>query len=195
MKAKYIRVSTEEQNTERQECFDGKKYTDKISGAVPFADRKEGGRLLKDIKAGKITCLHIHSVDRLGRNAIDIQQTINEIISSKCQIKVEDYGIEAILPTGEINMMFKMITDLLANLSQMDRDSIKRKQAEGIAIAKAKGVYSKPKNRRHYTDDEILLKHKPVVQMLKAKMSLNEVIEATGKSRSTVIKVKKIMNK
>lgn len=194
MKAKYIRVSTDEQSTARQEIFEGKLYIDKVSGVIPFSERNEGSKLLNDIRSGKVTYLHIHSIDRLGRNAIDIQTTINDIISCGCNIKVDDYGLEALLPTGEVNMMFKMITDLLATLSQMDRDNIKKRQKEGIAIAKAKGVYSKPRTRRSYTNEEVLERNRPIVKMLQAKMSLNEIVSATQKSKHTVIKVKKILS-
>lgn len=46
MKVQYIRVSTIEQNTDRQDNFNGKKYTDKCSGSIAFKDRKEASKLL-----------------------------------------------------------------------------------------------------------------------------------------------------
>jgi DNA invertase Pin-like site-specific DNA recombinase len=52
MKAKYIRVSTEEQNTARQQEDGFKVYEDKISGLIPFAERPKAKRLLEDIESG-----------------------------------------------------------------------------------------------------------------------------------------------
>ena len=72
MIANYIRVSTLEQNTARQET-NGLTYTDKCSGSIPFAERKEAKKLLKN---EAITEVHVHSIDRLGRNTLDIMQTI-----------------------------------------------------------------------------------------------------------------------
>jgi len=47
MRVKYIRVSTIEQNTDRQDDFNGKTYTDECSGSIAFKDRKEASRLVK----------------------------------------------------------------------------------------------------------------------------------------------------
>jgi DNA invertase Pin-like site-specific DNA recombinase len=77
MKATYVRVSTFEQNIFRQlEGKDGKLYWDKISGTVPFEERPSAGRLLANASAGKIDEIQVHSVDRLGRDAINELQTI-----------------------------------------------------------------------------------------------------------------------
>jgi DNA invertase Pin-like site-specific DNA recombinase len=73
MKVKYIRVSTIEQNTDRQTDFAGITYIDECSGSIAFKDRPNAKKLLfnNDIKE-----VHIHSIDRLGRNTLDIMQTI-----------------------------------------------------------------------------------------------------------------------
>jgi DNA invertase Pin-like site-specific DNA recombinase len=74
-KAKYIRVSCTEQNSSRQlkNTSDLKLYEDKISGLISFKERPSGKRLMKDIENGKINYVIIHSVDRLGRNVIEMQ--------------------------------------------------------------------------------------------------------------------------
>jgi DNA invertase Pin-like site-specific DNA recombinase len=86
MIANYIRVSTTEQNTNRQEntITGATTFTDKISGSVPFAERKEGSKLMNP--AGDVSELHVHSIDRLGRNTIDILTTIKLITSYGCNV-------------------------------------------------------------------------------------------------------------
>jgi len=190
---KYIRVSTTEQNTARQENRNLKHYIDKCSGAIPFIERKEGSRLIKDINNGKVDVVRFHSIDRMGRNAMDIQKTIDSITSKGINIIIEDLGINALLKDGTQNSMFKLITDLLANVAQMERESIRKRQAEGIAIAKAKGVYSKARNRKKLSDEELLEKNKAIVNCLNAKMSLQKTAEVTGKSIPTICKIKRIL--
>ena len=73
MKAKYIRISTLDQNSSRQTDFDGKQFSDKCSGTIPFKERPKAIKLLEDTS---ITEVHVHSIDRLGRNTLDIMQTI-----------------------------------------------------------------------------------------------------------------------
>ncbi len=190
---KYIRVSTADQNIARQENTNLKQYIDRCSGTIPFAERKEGIKLLKDINNGKINAVRVHSIDRMGRNAMDIQKTIDSITSKGINIIIEDLGMNALSGNGCLNPMFKLITDLLANVAQMERESIKKRQAEGIAIAKAKGVYSKSRNRKKLSNEDFLVKNKAIVNCLNANMSLQKTAEATGKSIPTICKVKKIL--
>jgi DNA invertase Pin-like site-specific DNA recombinase len=190
---KYIRVSTAEQNTARQERTHFTMYIDKCSGVIPFAERPEGKKLLKDIEKGQITQIDVHSIDRLGRNAMDIQNTIDFILSKQINIMVEDLGLSALLPNNTKNPMFKLITDLLANVAEMERLSVKKRQAEGIAIAKAKGIYSQSRNRQPLSNEELIEKNKAVANCLKANMSLKKTAESTNKSIPTIIKIKKAL--
>ena len=190
---KYIRVSTVEQNTARQENNNLKLYIDRCSGTIPFEERTEGKKLLNDIGKGKVCAVRVHSIDRMGRNAMDIQKTIDSITSKGINILVEDLGMNALSSNGSLNAMFKLITDLLANVAQMERESIRKRQAEGIAIAKANGVYSKSRNRKKLSDDELLEKNKAIVHCLNARMSLTRTAEVTGRSIPTICKVKGIL--
>jgi DNA invertase Pin-like site-specific DNA recombinase len=189
--AKYIRVSTEEQNTARQES-EFVAYVDKCSGIIPFKERGEAGKLLNELY--KYDEIRVHSIDRLGRNAIDIQRTIDFILSRGVNIHIEDLSLSAIVK-DKPNPVFKLISDLMANIAQMERDSIKARQAEGIAIARAKGVYKRSRERKTLNDKQILKKHAAVVNCLKAGMSLSKTADTTGVSRTTVIKVKKTLNR
>jgi DNA invertase Pin-like site-specific DNA recombinase len=189
---KYIRVSTKEQSTARQEQTELKTYVDKCSGTIPFVERKEAKKLLKAIEQGKVTCIHVHSIDRLGRDAMDIQQTIYNLAEKGVNVFTEDLQMYS-LKDGKMNPMFKMITDLLANVAQMEREGIKERQKQGIAIAKANGVYSKSRHRKPLTEKEIIQKNKPIAICLEKGMSLNETKETTGKSIPTIIKVKKAL--
>ncbi len=171
---KYIRVSTTEQNTARQENTNLKLYIDRCIGTIPFTERQQGKKLLKDISTGKVNAVRVHSIDRMGRNAMDIQKTIDSITSNEINILVEDLGMNALFGNGKLNPMFKLITDLLANVEQMERESIRKRQSEGIAIAKAKGVYSRSRNRNKLTGEEFLKRNNAIVHCLNANMSLQK---------------------
>jgi DNA invertase Pin-like site-specific DNA recombinase len=56
---------------------DAKVFIDEISGSVKFSDRTEGKKLMLEIKNGNISELYVHSIDRFGKNTIDILSTIN----------------------------------------------------------------------------------------------------------------------
>lgn len=142
MKAVYIRVSTIEQNTSRQEntIDSAKVYLDKISGSIPFAERTEGKKLMKDIQDGNIKELYVHSIDRLGRNTIDILTTIKLITSYGCNVISEKEGLRMLID-GKENPVAKMMIGILSTLSEFELSRIKERQMEGIANKKSKGGY------------------------------------------------------
>lgn len=142
MKAVYIRVSTTEQNTSRQEnnIDDAKVYIDKVSGSIPFAERTEGKKLMKDIQDGNITELYVHSIDRLGRNTIDILSTIKLITSYGCNVISEKEGLKMLID-GKENPVAKLMIGILSTLSEFELTRIKERQMEGIANKKSKGGY------------------------------------------------------
>ena len=82
-KARYIRVSSKGQNTARQEAKqhqDEEIFIDVISGAVKWLERPAANELMYLINSKQITHLSVASIDRLGRNAFDIQTTLNKNI-------------------------------------------------------------------------------------------------------------------
>lgn len=103
MIAKYIRVSTTDQNTGRQETTstDVKQYVDKISGAVKFAERPQASKLIKDIEQGKIDEVIIHNIDRIGRNQLDILTTIEYLKAKKNTINSRIVRITDVYPNNE----------------------------------------------------------------------------------------------
>jgi DNA invertase Pin-like site-specific DNA recombinase len=118
MKAVYIIVSAIEQDISSQENnFDGAKvYVDKVNGSVKFSDRAEGKKLMLDIENGDVTELHVHSIDRLGKNTVDILSTINLVTSYGCNVIAEKEGLQMLID-GKENPMAKMMIGILSTLS------------------------------------------------------------------------------
>lgn len=199
MIAKYIRVSTLEQNTDRQvtEHFDGKVYLDKISGSTSLNERPQGSKLMQDIQSGLITELHIHSIDRLGRNTIDILTTIELIIKLGCNVIAEKEALTMII-NGKVNPIAKMMLGILSTLAEFELSRIKERQAEGIASAKSKGIYktnTRPIGSTETTDNFLnKQKSKEIQRYLKQNFSIRKCALLSKSSVGTVQKVKKITN-
>jgi DNA invertase Pin-like site-specific DNA recombinase len=138
----YARVSTREQNLDRQ-LEELKKYTDKIYADKESGknfDRPEYKKLIRKLKKDDV--LVIKSIDRLGRNydlIIDEWRKITKDIGAN--IKVLDMPL---LDTTQKELTGKFISDLvlqiLSYVAEQERTLIKQRQAEGIRIAKEKGV-------------------------------------------------------
>lgn len=197
MKARYIRVSTGNQKTARQEArqIKGEKlFIDIVSGSVPFARREQGKELLKAIENNEINYVSVSSIDRLGRNLFDIIQTLEFLNERKVILRVDNLGLESII-NGKENQVFKLIISVIANIAEMERQTILERQKEGIALAKLKGVYKGRMKGTTTPDDEILLRYKEVVKCLKRGVSVRHTAKICDVSTGTVQKVKRIMKK
>lgn len=142
MKVVYIRVSTANQNVERQMRKEGKKaYIDICSGTVPFAERAEGKKIIELSKLGKIEDVQVASIDRLGRNLGDILKTVEFLTTQQVNIYIEDQGINTMIE-GKPNPTAKLIIDIMASVYEFERKNIKERTQQGIEIAKSKGKYN-----------------------------------------------------
>ncbi|AKH96435.1 recombinase family protein [Elizabethkingia anophelis] len=196
MKARYIRVSTGNQNTERQlkkNHPNEKLYIDIVSGAVSFKEREQGKRLIQDIETDSIKYISVHSIDRLGRNLFDILTTLELLNEKKVTLKVDNLGIESLV-NNKPNTAFKLIISVMANIAEMERETMLERQKEGIKIAIAKGVYKGRVKGSKESDEQVLAKYKEVVKYLKRGQSLRDIAKLCNVSLGTVQKVKKILN-
>ena len=144
----YIRVSSIDQNTIRQ--LDGlsldKTFVEKLSGKD--IQRPVLQECLAYIRDGDN--LHVHSIDRLARNAKDLLNLVEEIIGKGVNLKFHKNNL-TFSPDSKDHMAKLQLT-MLAAFAEFERELIKERQREGIAIAKANGKYS---GRRKITDELI----------------------------------------
>lgn len=196
MKARYVRVSSLKQNEERQlvrQHPDEKLYVDKISGAVPFEDRPQARELLSAIQKGEITYISVSSIDRLGRSTLNLLQTIKTLTELGVVLKVDNLGLESLV-SGKENPTFKLIVSVLANISEMERTTLRERQLEGIQLAKLRGTYKGRVKGSTDSREEILTKYQTVVHHIQKKSnSYKEIAKLCDCSKNTVIKVKKVL--
>jgi DNA invertase Pin-like site-specific DNA recombinase len=197
MKARYNRISTPNQNLERQiakQNPDEVLFNDIVSGSVAFSEREKGMELINLIESGVIDFISVSSVDRLGRGLNDIINTLSYFSSKGVTLRVDNLGLESIT-LGKANPTFNLIISVMANVAQMERETLLERQREGIAIAKANGVYNGRVKGSTESDTEVLAKYRDVVKFLKMGKSLRDVKSRCNVSLGTVQKVKQILSK
>ena len=132
----YLRVSTADQNTDRQ--LDGipldKVFTDHASGKD--TKRPELARALDYVREGD--SLVVHSMDRLARNLEDLRRVVRELTAKGVRVEFVKEGLTF---TGEDSPMNNLLLSLLGAVAEFERSMILERQREGIAIAKAAGKY------------------------------------------------------
>ena len=192
----YVRVSSLRQNEERQmvnQHPDEKLYVDKISGSVPFEGRPQAKELLSAIQKGEITYISVSSIDRLGRSTLNVLQTIDTFTKLGVVLKVDNLGLESLV-SGKENPTFKLIVSVLANISEMERTTLRERQMEGIKLAKLRGIYKGRVKGSTESREEILTKYQTVVYHIQRQNnSYKEIAKLCDCSKNTVIKVKKVL--
>ena len=182
----YVRVSSIDQNEGRQLIAMSEKnipqkniYVDKQSGKD--FERPKYKRLVKRLKPGDL--LYILSIDRLGRNYEEIQR--------QWRILTKDIGIDICVIDMPLldtrngkDLMGTFIADLvlqiLSFVAQNERENIKKRQAEGIAAAKAKGVkFGRPESPLPENFDKI------IKDWDKGKITTAEALKLCNMSEST----------
>jgi DNA invertase Pin-like site-specific DNA recombinase len=132
----YIRVSTIDQNTDRQldGVTVGKTFTDKASGGT----RKRPGleALMDYVREGDT--VHVHSIDRLARDLGDLLALLQHFRGQGVNVH---FHKERLTFTGEANPFQDLQLQVIGAVAQFERAIIRERQREGIAKAKAKGIY------------------------------------------------------
>lgn len=143
----YMRVSTIEQNSERQRVellkwgiIEKNIYSDKLSGKD--FNRIQYQKLRRKLKSGDV--LVVKSIDRLGRNYEDIQDEWRHIVKViRADIVILDMPILDTRTNKDLigTLISDIVLQLLSYVAQAERENIRQRQAEGIAVAKAQGKH------------------------------------------------------
>ncbi len=133
----YKRVSTTDQNTERQllNVVCDREYVEKISGKN--TNRPELQAMLLNIRAGDV--VNVHSMDRLARNTKDLLNLVEEIINKGAKVIFHKENL--IFAPDKQDPYQKMMMTMLGAVAELERNLILERQREGIALAKLHGKY------------------------------------------------------
>lgn len=134
----YVRVSAADQNEQRQLEAIGdvdRLFLEKVS-AKNIDDRAQLRELLAYVRDGDT--VRVKSPDRLARSTRDLLDLIKQLQETNVAVEfIDNPALNTDTPQGEF-----MLT-ILAAVAQLERATIRERQAEGIAIAKKKGVYNR----------------------------------------------------
>lgn len=188
----YARVSSKEQNLDRQlaafaalGASERDIITDKESGKDL---NRSGYTALKTAMLRRGDTLVVKSLDRLSRNKADIKNELQYFKDNGIRLKVLDLPTTlADYPAGQewvLDMVNNILVEVLASIAQQERDTIRQRQAEGIAAAKANGKHlGRPKAVKPTNWDEV------IAQWKAGEITAVEAMRQTGMKRSTFYKL------
>jgi len=182
----YGRVSTADQTTDNQRqeletmghTIQAQRwFSDTISGKVPASERPEFSRMLERMEAGDM--LVVSKLDRLGRDMIDVMQTLRALTAQGIRVKVLALGDTDLTSTAG-----KAVVGILAVVAEMERDMLVERTQAGLARAKAEGKQLGRPSKTSDTDRDTIRAR------LGAGESVSQVARDFGISRATVISIR-----
>ena len=156
MKIGYIRISTAEQNTARQEALMKELevdnvFIDRMSGKS--TNRPELQKMMSFVRDGDTVI--VESISRFARNTRDLLELVEQLTTKNVEFVSKKEAIDTTTPTG------KFMLTVFGAVAELEREYILQRQREGIAIAKEKGVYKgrKPIERKNFAEVVTLWKN------------------------------------
>lgn len=147
VKIGYIRISTTDQNTARQEVLMqelgvDQVFIDRMSGKN--TDRPELKRMMTFVREGDMVI--VESISRFARNTRDLLELVERLTAKGVEFVSKKEAIDTTTPSG------KFMLTIFGAVAELEREYILQRQREGIAIAKTQGVYKgrKPIDRPEF---------------------------------------------
>ena len=200
MKIGYARVSTTDQNLDRQleqlQKADCKKiFQEKISGKN--TNRPQLQAMLDFIREDDEVV--VISMDRLGRNSRDISNIIEQIKQKGATINILDLpSFEGIKDRNLKNLLTNLVLEIQKYTAEQERKTILERQKQGIKLAKERGIYKGGvvQYSKDSKDPKRRLIYNTVVELLKRKengepITIKQIADQVGITRNTVYRIKK----
>jgi DNA invertase Pin-like site-specific DNA recombinase len=200
----YSRVSTSLQDYTRQ-TDELKEYSDRMKWDVVgvFEEKVSGGKkneerpklmemisFVKENQVDKVLCWEL---SRLGRNTLEVLQTINLLNDHCISLFIKNHNIETLNEKCQVNPMSQFMIQILTSVSEMERTTIRQRIKSGYDNFRKNGGKVGRKEGYRKDLDQFLNDHKDVVKLLKQGYSVRKTMKLTDKSSGTVQKVKKLV--
>jgi DNA invertase Pin-like site-specific DNA recombinase len=172
MKVGYRRVSTIDQSLDRQELGTVERiFEEKVSGKS--TDRAALQDMIAFVREGDEVV--VYSIDRLARDLRDLQSIIQTLLDKRVSVTFLSERLS--FSADKDDAFSRLQLQLMGAFAEFERRIIRKRQAEGIAKAKSRGVY---KGRKKQVDDN------KIIQMKREGLKITEIASALSVSRMTV---------
>lgn len=174
-----------------------KVFANKVSGARKVEERAEIQEMIAYIKANEIQRVVVLEISRLGRNTLEALKVIQRLNEHKVSLYVKNYGLETLNADGTPNAVASLITTILLEIAQMERQMIAERVSSGrnqyIARCRATGEkMGRPVGYRK-SDETYKEQYSKEISLLRKGISLRNVQSITGTSVGTLRRLSKFV--
>lgn len=199
------RVSTHSQDNQRQinELTEFSKnrnwelvkvFQEKISGNTKNEERPVLMEMISFIQKNEIDKVLCWELSRLGRNIVEVLQTIQILNTNRISLFIKNYNLETLDDDKEVLPLSQFMIQVLSSVNQMERVQIRQRIKSGYDNYRKTGGTVGRKKGYKKSEENLLEEHKDVIKYLRQGQSIRNTMKLTGKSSGTVQKIKKLVH-
>ena len=163
-------------------------FFEKVSGAKKNTDRKELSRMVDYVQAHNINKVAVTELSRLGRDTLQVLEVIELFNRLGISLYIQNYNIETLTESGEVNPMSQFLVTILAEVARMERKQIRERVESGYKNYRANGGKVGRKMGYKKSDEAMREQYAEEIRLLRKGISLRNISKITGTSVNTVRK-------
>ena len=168
-------------------------FCEKVSGAKKNTERKELSRMVEYVQAHNIDKVAVLSLDRLGRDTLQVLEVIEQFNRLGISLYIQNYGIETLTANGEVNPMSQFLITILAEVARMERKQIRERVESGYKNYRANGGKVGRKEGYRKPDEAMRDQYAEEIRLLRKGISLRNISKITGTSVNTIRKCQSLI--
>jgi DNA invertase Pin-like site-specific DNA recombinase len=170
-----------------------KVFEEKVSGGKLNSERPVLLQMIGFVKTHNVAKVLCWELSRIGRNTIEVLNTIKLLNENGISLYIKNYNIETLNEKGESNPLSQFMIQILTSVSEMEKSTIRQRIKSGYENFRRQGGKVGRKDGYKKDNDLLLTEHKDVVKLLRQGYSVRKVMKLTDKSSGTVQKMKKLV--
>lgn len=163
-------------------------FFEKVSGAKKNADRKELTRMVDYVRAHNINKVAVTELSRLGRDTLQVLEVIELFNRLGISLYIQNYNIETLTESGEVNPMSQFLITILAEVARMERKTIRERVESGYKNYRANGGKVGRKEGYRKSEADMREQYAEEIRLLRKGISLRNISKITSTSVNTIRK-------
>ena len=168
-------------------------FCEKISGARKNTERKELSRMVEYVQAHHINKVVVTELSRLGRDTLQVLEVIEQFNSLGISLYIQNYNIETLTESGDVNPMSQFLITILAEVARMERKTIRERVESGYKNFRANGGKVGRREGYRKSEEDMREQYAEEIRLLRKGISLRNISKITGRSVNTIRKCKNII--
>ena len=167
-------------------------FEEKVSGAKKLEERPVLSECLDYCEAKKPSFLLLSELSRLGRSTLQVLRSLERLHAAGVSVYIQNIGLSTLRADGSVNPIAGILVTVLAEISAIEREQIVYRLNSGRKNYVARGGRLGRKKGSLKLDDAYRNEYADVIRLLRRGLSIRNVAKITGRSTSTVQKVKRM---